>query len=277
MLALPSEPVVKVFAGNAAPLLTPRNLWEYRELLYFLIWRDLKIRYKQSALGATWAIIQPLCTMLLFAFFFGRLVGINSAGIPYPVFAYSGLVLWVFLANSLTTSSNSLVGNANLITKIYFPRAILPIASVLAGLVDLAISSILLLPLLLYYRVTISWSLTLLPIFIVLVTMLAIAIGMWMSALNVKYRDVRHALPFLIQLWMFASPVIYPFSVVTGRWKWAFAMNPLTGIIEGFRAALVGRAINWTIVLVAAALTMLLFAYAVHAFKTVEKTFADII
>src|SRR5882672_9498238 len=208
------------------------ELWRFRELLYFLTLRDIQIRYKQTMLGAAWAIIQPLFAMLLFTLFFGRLARIPSDNIPYPLFAYAGLLPWTFFANAITNSANSLVGSTSLITKIYFSRMIIPAAPVLAGLLDLAIAFVLLVPLMIYYRVTLSWQILLLPIFICLATLLAFGVGMWMAALNVKYRDVRYALPFVIQLWLFASPVIYPASMMPDRWRWMLALNPMTGIIE---------------------------------------------
>lgn len=254
-----------------------RQLWVYRELLYFLVWRDIKIRYKQTLLGASWAIIQPLFAMLLFTVFFGRLARIQSDGIPYPLFAYAGLLPWTFFANSLTNSGNSLVGNSTLITKVYFPRVIIPGAAVLAGLMDFAIAFLLLLPLLIYYRIALTWNLLLLPAFICQVTLLAIGVGMVLSALNVKYRDVRYALPVLVQLWLFASPVIYPVSMVPARWRWVLALNPMTGIIEGFRVSLFGGKLDPIIVLTSAGLTIVILIVSFLAFQRVEDSFADIV
>src|SRR5205085_10522467 len=196
------------------------ELWDYRELLYFLTWRDVKVRYKQTVLGAAWAIIQPLFTMLIFTLFFGRFAGVPSDGVPYPLFAYAGLLPWIFFSNAVTNSGNSLVGSANLITKVYFPRMIIPGAAVAAGLVDFAIAFGILIVLMIYYGIGFSWSLLMLPALVLLTALLALGVGMWMSALNVKYRDIRYALPFLIQLWMFASPIIYPLTIVPARWKW---------------------------------------------------------
>src|SRR5437899_519181 len=204
-----------------------RDIWTYRELLYFLVWRDVKVRYKQTLLGAAWAIIQPLFAMLIFTLFFGRLAGIKSDGVPYPLFAYAGLLPWTFFSNAITNSGNSLVGSANLITKVYFPRIVIPTAAVMAGLVDFFFAFLTLIALMFYYRVPPSTSLLALPVLLLLTSVLALAVGMWMSALNVKYRDVRHALPFLIQLWMFASPIIYPSSMVPAKWHWLMSLNPL--------------------------------------------------
>jgi lipopolysaccharide transport system permease protein len=253
------------------------ELWRYRELLYFLIWRDVKVKYKQTALGAAWAIIQPLFTMLLFTLIFGRLARMPSDGIPYMLFAYAGLLPWMFFSNAVTNSGNSLVGSASLITKVYFPRVVIPTAAVGAGLVDLTIAFLLLVPMFFYYGLAFGWSLLLLPLFVLLLTLLAIAVGMLMSALNVKYRDVRYALPFLIQLWLFASPVIYPSSLIPEKWKWLFALNPMTGIIEGFRASLFGQDFDGTLIAMAAGLTLILLLGSAFIFGRVEDSFADII
>jgi lipopolysaccharide transport system permease protein len=255
------------------------ELWAYRELLYFLTWRDVKVRYKQTFLGVAWALIQPLFTMLVFTLFFGRLAGLDARteGIPYPVFAYAGLLPWTFFANALTSSGNSLVGSANLITKVYFPRMIVPTAAVAAGLIDLAIGFIMLALLMIYYRVPLSSNLLMLLPLVVLVTILATAVGMWLSALNVKYRDIRFALPFLIQLWMFISPVIYPATLVPANWRWLFALNPVTGIIEGFRSALFGKPFHWTSLAISVVLTLLAMVYAAFSFTRVERRFADIV
>jgi lipopolysaccharide transport system permease protein len=253
------------------------DLWRYRELLYFLTWRDVKIRYKQTVLGAAWAIIQPLFAMILFTLIFGRLARVSSDGFPYPLFAYSGLLLWTFFANAVTNSGNSLVGSASLITKVYFPRLFIPAAAVAAGLLDLAIGCLLLIPMLFYYGIAISWNLLMLVPLVVLATILALSVGMWMSALNVKYRDVRYALPFLIQLWLFASPVIYPSSIVPRKWKWLVALNPMTGVIEAFRSSLLGREFDWALLAISAALTLVLLFCAIYIFRRVEDSFADVI
>ncbi len=268
---------VTIEASGSWAALDLKEVWAYRELLFFLTWRDVKVRYKQTLLGAAWAILQPLFTMLIFSLFFGKLAGIKSDDIPYPLFAYAGLLPWTFFSNAVTNSGNSLVGNANLITKVYFPRIIVPAAAVCAGLVDLAIAFLILIALMIYYSVALSWSLLLLPFFILLVTLLATGAGLWLSALNVKYRDIRYALPFLIQLWMFASPVIYPSSIVPDKWRWALWLNPLTGIIEGFRAALFNRKLDMAAIAVAAVLTFALLICAAYAFRRTEDGFADII
>ena len=253
------------------------ELWFYRELLYFLTLRDIKLRYKQTLLGASWAIIQPLFAMLLFNLFFGRLAHLPSDNIPYPLFAYAGLLPWTFFANAITNSGNSLIGSSSLITKVYFPRVIIPAAPVAASLLDFAVAFLLLFPLLLYYRVAVTWRIVTLPLFVLLLTLLALAVGSWLAALNVRYRDVRYALPFIIQLWLFASPVIYPASLMPPRWSWLLALNPMTGIIEGFRASLFGRAFNQAAVSSAIVITFLLLLASFFIFKRVEDSFADLI
>jgi lipopolysaccharide transport system permease protein len=255
-----------------------KDLWAYRELLYFLTWRDIKVRYKQTLLGASWAIIQPLFTMLLFTLFFGKLAHMPSDGLPYPIFAYVGLLPWTFFSNAVTNSGNSLVGSSNLITKVYFPRMIIPGAAVGAGLVDFAIAFIVLIGLMIYYQVTITWNIVMLPVLTILITLLAIGVGMWTSALNVKYRDIRYALPFMIQLWLFASPVIYPTSLMPEKWRWVLWLNPLTGIIEGFRASLLGtNRFDWSAVGVSTAVTLAILVYSAYTFRRMEKVFADIV
>ena len=253
------------------------ELWAGRELLYFLTLRDIKVRYKQTLMGFAWVIIQPLTTMLIFTLVFKRFVRLDSGTLPYPLFALSGLILWIFFANAVTNSTNSLVTNTKLITKVYFPRMYIPAASVGAGLVDLCIAFLLLIVLALYYRVTLTFSIVLLPLFIVMMTLLALAIGLISAALTVKYRDLRHALPFIIQLWMFASPVIYPTSIVPDRWKWLLLVNPVAGIIEGFRAALTGNGFEWVHLSVSATITLALLLGSIYLFRRIEDTFADVI
>jgi lipopolysaccharide transport system permease protein len=255
-----------------------RDLWAYRELLYFLTWRDIKVRYKQTVLGASWAIIQPLFTMLLFTLFFGKLAQLPSDGIPYPIFAYAGLLPWTFFSNAVTNSGNSLVGSSNLITKVYFPRMIIPGAAVGAGLVDFAIAFVVLVGLMIYYGVALTTKLLALPFLLVLTTLLALGVGMWTSALNVRYRDIRYALPFVIQLWMFASPIIYPASLMPQKWRWVLRLNPLTGIIEGYRSSLLGRTpFDWPSLGISTMITLAILVYSAYSFRRMEKTFADIV
>ena len=274
---LPEKPLVSIRAGGALAAIDLKSLWAYRELLYFLTWRDVKVRYKQTALGAAWAIIQPLFTMIIFSIFFGKLANMPSDGIPYPLFAYSALMPWTFFSNAVNSSGNSLVGSANLITKVYFPRMIIPGAAVAAGLVDLMVAFGILVILMSYYGVGATWNLLMLPALVVLTTLLAVGVGMWTSALNVKYRDIRYALPFAIQLLMFATPIIYPVSLIPERWRWLLNLNPLTGIIEGYRAAFFGRPFNWPMLAVSAAITLALLVYAAFYFRRMERTFADIV
>jgi lipopolysaccharide transport system permease protein len=270
------EPVIVLEPSKSWSPLNLRDLWSYRELLYFLTWRDVKIRYKQSVLGITWAILQPLCTMLLFTLLFGRLAKLPTDNIPAPLFYYAGVLLWTFFANAINNSGNSLTGNANLITKVFFPRMIVPASSVASGLVDLAIAFVLLVPLMLWYQVEITFNLLAVPLFILLSTLLALGVGMWMAALNVKYRDIRHALPFIVQLWMFASGVMIPPSAF-GSWRWLFSLNPMVGIIDGFRSALFGRPFHWGDITLSAMLTLLILVCAAFSFRRLEKTFADIV
>jgi lipopolysaccharide transport system permease protein len=274
---LPDKPLITIEPSRGWVALNLRDLWAYRELLYFLTWRDVKVRYKQTVLGAAWAVIQPLFTMLVFWLFFGQLAGMPSDGIPYPLFALAGLLPWTFFANAVTSSGNSLVGSANLITKVYFPRMIIPGAAVLAGLVDLAIAFCVLAALLVWNGPAPTAAVLLLPYLVVLLALLATGVGMWMSALNVKYRDVRYALPFLIQLWMFATPIIYPATIVPEPWRWGLALNPLTGIVEGFRSALFARPIDWTALGLSTGITTLMLVYAAYGFRRMESRFADVI
>lgn len=259
------------------PLQLP-ELWEYRELLYFLVWRDIKVRYKQTALGAAWAVIQPLFMMLVFSLFFGRLAKVPSDGIPYPVFAFCALIPWQLFANALTESSNSLVGNQNLITKVYFPRLVIPIAAVLSGLVDFLIALGILILMMLYYGIVPGWSILVLPGFILLAVVTALAVGLWLSALNVQYRDVRYTMSFLIQFWLFATPVAYPSSLIPENWRAFYGINPMAGAVEGFRWALLGKtqppgAMLWVSVLV---VTILLLG-GLYYFRRMEQQFADIV
>ncbi|CAN5858354.1 ABC transporter permease [soil metagenome] len=273
----PDKPLIVIEPTKSWVALDLKDLWAYRELLYFLTWRDVKVRYKQTLLGATWAIMQPLFTMLIFTLLFGKLAGMPSDGIPYPIFAYVGLLPWTFFQAAVTNSSNSLIGSSNLITKVYFPRMIIPGAAVGAGLVDFAIAFIILVGLMVYYDVAATWNIVMLPALVALITLLAVSIGMCLSALNVKYRDIRYALPFLIQLWMFCSPIIYPSSLVPEKWRWVLILNPLTGIIEGFRSSLLNREFDWTALGVSTVITLFLLAYSAYAFRRMERSFADIV
>jgi lipopolysaccharide transport system permease protein len=273
----PPKPLIAIEAGRGWAGLDLRDLWLHRDLFFFLIWRDVKVRYKQTVLGAAWAILQPFLTMVVFTLFFGRLAKVPSDGIPYPIFAYAGLLPWTFFSNAITASSNSLVGNASLITKVYFPRMVIPASAVGAGLVDLAIAALILVAMMAYYGFGLGRSALMLIPLVLLTALLALGVGMWMSGLNVKYRDVRYALPFCVQLWMYATPIIYPISFIPERWRWILLLNPLTGIIDGFRSALFGQAFHWSEFVVSTILTLLFLIYAAYSFKRMERDFADVI
>ena len=255
-----------------------RSLWEYRELLYFLTWRDIKVRYKQTALGAAWAILQPLATMLIFSLFFGRLVKVPSDGIPYPLFAFAALVPWTFFANGLNQSSNSLVASANLLKKVYFPRLVIPVATVLAGVVDFILAFVVLLVLMAYYRTVPTINIVWTPLLLALAFVTSLGVGLWMSALNVKYRDVRYVVPFLIQIWLFATPVAYPSSLLSEPWRTIYGLNPMVGVVEGFRWALLGaNTAPGLMVLASASAAVLILITGAFYFRYMEKTFADVV
>jgi lipopolysaccharide transport system permease protein len=274
---LPEKPLVTIIARKSWAAIDLRDIWSCRELLYFLMWRDIKVRYKQTALGAAWAVIQPLLTMIIFTYFFGKLAKLPTDGVPYPIFFYTGLLVWTFFSNGVNAGASSLIGNSNLITKIYFPRLIIPTAAIGAGLLDFAIASVLLIALLIYYGFPVTLGYVMLLPLVVLTTLLALGIGIWFSALNVKYRDVRHALPFLIQIWLFVSPVIYPSSLVPDEWRWVIWLNPVTGIIEAFRASLFGRPFHWGALAYSCAFSVVMLVYASYAFRRMERDFAEVI
>ncbi len=254
------------------------ELWTYRELLYFLTWRDIKVRYKQTVLGVAWAVLQPVLTMLVFSVFFGRLAKMPSDGIPYPVFVYAALVPWQLFAYSLTESANSMVGNQNLIKKVYFPRLVIPIAAVLAGLVDFAIAFLVLVGMMAFYGIHPTAAIGMLPLFALLAVASALAVGLWLSALNVQFRDVRYTIPFLTQFWLFATPVAYPSSLIPGRWRALYGLNPMAGVVEGFRWALFGKSGGpGAMVLVATLVVAVLLIGGLAYFRRMEKTFADVV
>src|SRR6185436_10381062 len=234
-------PTLRISPPSRWTSLEFRELWEYRELLYFLIWRDVKVRYKQTALGAAWAIIQPFFMMVVFSLFFGRLARVPSDGIPYPVFSFCALLPWQLFAHALTESSNSLVGNQNLITKVYFPRLVIPMAAVLGGVIDFLIAFAILLLLMFYYGIVPGWAIVTLPAFLLLAIATALGVGLWLSALNVQYRDVRYTINFLVQFWLFATPVAYPSSLIPEKWRVFYGLTPMAGVVEGFRWALLGK------------------------------------
>lgn len=258
--------------------LSLRELWRYRGLLYFLTWRDIKVRYKQTALGALWAIIQPVMTMVIFTVIFSRVAKIGSDGIPYPIFSYCGLLPWTFFAYAMTQSANSLVGNANLISKVYFPRLVIPIASTLAGLMDFAISFLVLVGMMLYYHIAPTPALLLMPLFLLLTLAAALSVGTWLSALNVQYRDVRYTVPFLTQIWMYATPVAYPISQTSGTLHIILSLNPMTAVVVGFRWALLGKqGIDLGSLLLSATVTVVALYGGLFYFRRMERQFADVV
>ena len=255
-----------------------KELWNYRELLYFLTKRDIKVRYKQTILGGLWAIIQPFFTMVVFTLFFGRMAKMPSDGIPYPIFVYAGLLPWTYFANALSESSNSLVGNANLITKVYFPRIIVPAGTSLAGLLDFFVALSILGVMMIYYQFMPNLNILLFPLLVGLNFLCALSVGLWLSALNVQYRDIRYVIPFLIQLWMFVSPVIYPVTLIPEKYQWLLALNPMGGVIDAFRSSLLGhRPIDWTLLSISAFIILFLFLSGLFYFRRMEKGFADVI
>ena len=254
------------------------EVWRYRELLVFLVWRDIKVRYKQTALGAAWAIIQPVGTMLVFSLFFGRLAKIPSDGIPYPLFAFCALVPWTFFAYGLTQASDSLVGSGNLIKKVYFPRLVIPLSGVLSGVVDFCLAFVVLLGMMLFYGVLPSLNIFFLPALLLLALVTALGVGLWLSALNVQYRDVRYVLPFLVQFWMFATPIAYPSSLLSPKWRTVYAINPMVGVVEGFRWALLRTGSAPTGMLaVSSAVAILTLVGGAYYFRRMEKMFADVV
>jgi len=255
-----------------------REFWKYRELFYFLAWRDIKVRYKQTALGVAWAILQPFLTMIVFTLLFGRLAKMPSDGIPYPIFYFGALLPWMYFSATMTNSSNSLVANASLITKVYFPRIILPSSLAISGLVDFSIGCVLLLGTLAYYGVTPEWAWLMWPVLLVPLVVLALGVSMLLAALNVRYRDVKYALPFLIQLLLFVTPVIYPTSIVPERYRFILALNPLSGIIDAFRSSLVPvKPIDWQLLAFSLVVILAIFSLGFTYFRRTERTFADIV
>ena len=276
--AHPPLPHVHIEASRGWVALKLRELWEYRELLYFLTWRDVKVRYKQTALGAAWAIIQPFFTMVVFSLFFGQLARIPSDGIPYPIFSFAALVPWTFFANGLGQSANSLVGNANLIKKIYFPRLAVPIATILSGVIDFVLAFVVLMGMMLYYGILPTINTLWLPLFVLLALVTSLGVGLWLSALNVEFRDVRYVVPFLTQIWMFATPIAYPSSLLGEPWRTLYGLNPMVGVVEGFRWALLGTGeAPGPILAVSALAALLLLVSGAFYFRRMEKSFADVV
>ncbi len=270
--------VIRIAPSKGWVPLRLNELWEYRELLYFLTWRDIKVRYKQTALGAAWAIIQPVFTMVLFSLFFGRLAKMPSDGVPYPLFSMAGLVPWTFFLYGLTQSSNSLVGSQNLIKKVYFPRLVIPISSLCSGLVDFAIAFAILFVMMFYYGITPGWNIFWIPAFILLTVVTSLGVGLWLSALNVEYRDVRFTIPFLTQFWMFATPIAYPSSLLSEPWRTVYGLNPMVGVVEGFRWALLGTNTQPGPIIIASVFAAIfLMVSGAFYFRRMERTFADVV
>jgi lipopolysaccharide transport system permease protein len=286
-----SEELLPLIADNPAVILHTRiepsngfvplklgEVWAYRELLYFLIWRDVKVRYKQTALGVAWAVIQPVMTMVVFSVFFGKLAKLASDGVPYPIFAFAALVPWTLFSNGLTQGTNSLVGNSNLIKKVYFPRLIIPTATVLAGVVDFAIAFAVLLILMVVYGITPTWNIIWLPAFMSLALITSLGVGLWLSALNVEYRDVKYIIPFLSQVWLFATPIAYSSSLLDEPLRTFYGINPMVGVVEGFRWALLGTNTQpGYMILVSTLAAVLTLISGAFYFRRMEKTFADVV
>lgn len=276
--AEPKDTFIKIAPSKGWVSLQLNELWGYRELLYFLIWRDIKVRYKQTVLGGAWAIIQPFFTMVVFSLFFGKLAKVPSDGIPYPIFSYAALVPWAFFANGLNQASNSLVGNSNLIKKVYFPRLSMPIASVLGGLLDFVLAFLMLIGMMFYYGMTPTLNVVWLPFFLMLTVITSLGASLWLSAMYVQFRDVRHIIPFLTQIWLFATPIAYPSSLLDEPWRTIYGINPMVGVVEGFRWALLGTqaAPGPTIAFSIVVAIGLLLSGAFY-FRRMEKTFADVV
>ncbi|MCI1279722.1 MAG: ABC transporter permease [Nitrospira sp.] len=271
-------PTVKIRPSRGWLHLDLGALWQYRELLVFLVWRDTKVRYKQAIIGAGWAVFQPLISMLLFTAIFSYLAKLPSDGVPYPLFAYAGLLPWNFIAQATSRSGTSLVGESHLISKVYFPRLIIPLAAAATPAVDLVCSLLMMIPLMLWFGMTPGWQIFLFPIFLVMALLAALAVSLWFSALHVKFRDVGHIIPFFVQFWMFASPVVYPVSLIPEQWRALYSLNPVVGVVEGFRWTLLGqRAPSLEMMLPSIAIVLLLFVSGVIYFKRMERTFADVI
>jgi len=255
-----------------------KGIWQYRELLYFLVWRDLKVRYKQTVIGIGWAVLQPFVTMLIFTIIFGKLVKVPSDGIPYPIFAYSALLPWNYFATALQRCVVSVVGDAALVSKVYFPRLILPLAGTISGFADFFVSFLLLLGMMTFYGLHLSWTVLVLPFFLLLALSTALAVGLWLSALNVRYRDVGHTIPFLMQIWMYASPIVYPASMIPEKYRFLYSLNPMAGVIEGFRWALLGKqSPDFAVMAISVAVVLFLILGGLVFFRNMEKTFADVV
>jgi len=278
-LIRPEPTTIYIKPSSGLTALNLRDLWTYRELVFFMIWRDIKVRYKQTLLGAAWAVIQPLATMIIFNFLFNNVAKVPTDGIPYPIFSYTALLPWGLFTTALNQASRSLTSNHNMITKIYFPRLVLPVASVLAGLVDFAIAFVILIGLMFYYKFTPAWGvLWALPLFLLLAVVTALGVALWLSAVNVKYRDVNYALPFITQFWLFLTPVAYSASIISEKWQILYSLNPMAGVVNGFRWALLGAGQGPSAALwVSVGISLLLLFSGLVYFRSMERTFADTI
>jgi lipopolysaccharide transport system permease protein len=274
---LPAEPLIKIRARRSFDLMKLREFWQHRELLYFLVWRELKARYKQTVLGILWVILQPLLMTLVFTVFLGKLVQVQTGTTPYPLFLYAGLLPWTFFSNAVSSGSYSILASSQMITKVYLPRLVIPAAAVTVRLSDFLVASVVLILLMVYYGVHLTWQIILLPALIVQLTVLALALSALLASLNVKYRDTGTALPVMLQVWMFASPIVYPRTLVPARWEWAYQVNPLTGIIEGFRSAFLGLPINRQALAISWLITVVLLVISLFVFRRLEDDFADIV
>ena len=271
-------PIIRIEPSTTRLALRLHELWEYRELLYFLVWRDVKVLYKQTAIGASWAIIQPFLTMIIFTLVFGKFANMPSDGLPYPIFSFAALLPWTYFSKALNQSIQSVVNNAHLITKVYFPRFLLPISATLSGIIDFGISFVFLLGMMVWYGIVPGWGTLFLPGFILMTILTALSVSLWLSAINVRYRDVGQAIPFLIQIWMFASPVAYPVSVVPENWRLLYSLNPMAGVIEGFRWALLGKEAPEILpIVISIAVVLGLLVSGMVFFKRMEETFADVV
>ena len=276
--AITPPPVLRITPPSRWWALPFAELWAYRELIYFFVWRDIKVRYKQTAIGAAWAVLQPLLNALVFTLFFGRLAHISSDGLPYLIFYYSALLPWMYFAGALQNSTTTIVENQRLVTKVYFPRLALPLSSVLSGLVDFGISFLMFIVLMIYYRIHPSWAMLMAPAFLLLAVLTALGVGLWLSALNAIYRDVRYVVPFLVQFWMLASPVAYPSSLVSAKWRWLYGLNPMAGVIEGFRWSLTGTGSPpGRLILVSSCVVVIVLVSGVAYFQKMETTIADVV
>ena len=277
--SLPNLELETIIEPSRGPVsLKLYEVWQYRELLYFLTWRDIKVRYKQTALGATWAIIQPFFTMVVFSLFFGKLAGVPSDGIPYPIFSFAALVPWTFFAYGVNQSSNSLVSSANLMQKVYFPRLVIPLSSIISGAVDFLLAFLILIFMMIFYNIVPTLNVVWLPLLLLLTIVTALGVGLWLSVLNVEYRDIRYAVPFITQFWLFATPIAYPSSLLPEPWRTLYGINPMAGVVEGFRWALLGtETAPGPVIIVSSLVSLVILVGGAFYFRRMEKTFADVV